>query len=47
MRFFYRIGNFFFEVNSLSEFFQYCLGQIVAYIIVIGLIVFGLYWLAS
>lgn len=37
MRFFYKIGNVFLEGNSLSEFFQYCLGQILAYIIVIGL----------
>lgn len=47
MRFFYKIGNVFLEGNSLSDLFKYCLGQIVAYLIVIGLIVFGLYWLAS
>jgi hypothetical protein len=47
MRFFYRIGPFIVEVNSLSEFFQYCLGQIFAYIIVIGLIVLCIYWLVS
>ena len=47
MRFFYKIGNVFLEGNSFSDLFQYCLGRILAYIIVIVLVLLGLCWLGS
>ena len=47
MRFLYKIGNIFLEGNSFSVLFQYYLGRILAYNIVIGLALLGLYWLGS